>query len=906
MDTLRGDHLSCVGHPRGLTPNLDRIAAEGSLFTAAFASDIPTQPSHTAIFTGRFGINSDIVSHYHPASMLDESVSWLPTIFQQKGYATCAVDHLFSMKGWFVRGYTDYMSPPGRSRAPASVINEIAFPWLEKNKEEDFFLFLHFWDPHIPYVPPSPFKEKYTSQSASWIDPLLMQRLRSRPTYPLFKRNHYDHLDAKPNLDYIADLYDAEVAYLDYEINRLFERLGDLGLLDDTMVVLFGDHGENMTEHDAWFDHAGLYDSVVHVPLIMWGPGLVPRARVDSLVQLVDVKPTVLDLVGLPPVDGMDGRSLLPVMKGEATTHRDVVYLSECTWQAKRGIRTEDWKFIRSTDPGVYPRVEDELYDLRNDPEEQKNVALEYPDIAADMGERLSTWVGVQLDGRPDPMNQVVADGLPAVVRLDGVINEAEREAHQIPDQSTAEHPVVAPPVAPVAAGGAMVATGTLPTAAIMTPSSPGAVVATTLPADRRHLNRRRALFVAVVALLAVLALIFTINDVLGGNLTAAGVLQPKQSVDLNFSSTAPIETVWVQPGESVHKGEILATQDTTALESKLAADEAKLNADNTMMADGPTPNQTPAQLSSKVAEAQAALSAAQTRASSQASLDGLAVTNANTAVISAQSTLGNDQAAATSACSAGPNFSTTACDAATHQDSEDQAALTAAQGAYQQALQTQSADQTNSQSAIAEAQAALTSAQADQTAGTQPQDATQLSSEQAAVNQDQANVTADKKNIALAQVVAPFNGTVANVNGDVGDLAGPNGVQQQAAQGGVTQPSSGITLFPSAPTTQTTRTPQQESLITLASRQMTVVVQVPEANIGQVSVGQAAQVTFPAQTGTTYDARVTTINPTAVNQSGSVYFLVELHLVSEKGYPLPGPSKLKGLSGLSANVTFN
>jgi arylsulfatase A-like enzyme/multidrug resistance efflux pump len=899
MDTLRGDRLSCVGHPRGLTPNLDRIAAEGSLFTCAFASDIPTQPSHTSVFTGRFGINNEIVSHYHPSSFLDENVSWLPTVFQQKGYATCAVDHLFSMKGWFVRGYTDYMSPPGRSRAPGSAINDIAFPWIEKRKREDLFLFLHFWDPHIPYVPPSPFREKYTSQSGSWVDPLLMQRLRSRPTYPLFKRNLYDHLEAKPNLDYIADLYDAEVAYLDFEINRLFERLGDIGILDDTMVVMFGDHGENMTEHDAWFDHAGLYDSVVHVPLIMWRPGLVPQSRVESMVQLVDVKPTVLDLVGLPPVDGIDGRSLLPVMKGEVRSHRDTVYLSECTWQAKRAIRTEDWKFIHSTDPGVYPRSEDELYDLRNDPEEQKNVALEYPDIALELGDRLHTWVGQQLDGRPDPMNQVIADGLPAVVRLDSVINESEREAHQLPDEPTDQHPVVAPM-------GAMVATSTLPTAAIMTPGSGAMVPAGGPPPDNRRLNRRRAIFVGVAAVLAALALIFAITSILGGNLQAAGELQPNQSVDLNFPTTGAVSTLWVAPGQSVHKGEILATQDPTALNSRLAADQAKLNADSTMLADGPKPDQTVQQLQSKVQQAQATLTAARGKASNQSGLDSLAVTNAQSAVTSAQATLGNDQQAATAACSGGPQFSTAACDTATHQDSVDQAQLTSAQGAYQEALQTQSSDASNSQNSISEAQAALSSAQADEAAGTQPQNATQLSSEQASVNQDQAAVTADKKAIARTEVVAPFDGTVASVNGTVGDLAGPNGVQQQAPQGGVSQPSSGVTLFPSAPQTQTNRTPQQASLITLGSRQMTVVVQVGESDIGQVHVGQSARVTFPAQPGTVYDARVTTINPTAVTQSGKVYFLVELRLVSEKDQPLPGPSKLKGLSGLSADVTLN
>ena len=335
LDTLRADRLTVFGGERGLTPHLDRIAAEGAAFSRTFASDIPTQPSHTALFTGQYGVHTDIVSHFHPASQLAPDAPWLPTTFHEAGYATGAVDHLFAMKDWFVRGYDDYMPPPGRSRSPGSVINEIGFPWMEAHRDEDFFLFLHFWDAHIPYLPPSPFKERYTADSVGEVDPEVEEKLRSRPTYQLFAHNLYDHLEALPNLGYVADLYDAEVAYLDHEIGRLFQRVHELGIADETMIVLFGDHGENMTEHDAWFDHAGLYDSVVHVPLILWAPGRVPVARSDAFVQLVDVAPTVHELLGWDPPGRTDGRSLLPLMRGERTVHRDHVYLSECTWQAK-------------------------------------------------------------------------------------------------------------------------------------------------------------------------------------------------------------------------------------------------------------------------------------------------------------------------------------------------------------------------------------------------------------------------------------------------------------------------------------------------------------------------------------------------------------------------------------------
>ncbi len=428
MDTLRADRLGCLGHERGLTPNLDRLAAEGSLFTNAFASDIPTQPSHTAIFTGRFGVTTNIVSHFHPAARLDAEFSWLPTIFRSAGYATGAVDHLFAMKDWFLRGYQDYMPPPGRSRSPGSVIVDMGTQWLDEHRNEAFFLFLHFWDPHIPYLPPQSYKSIYAGASALHRDPLIVEKLRSRPSYPLFAENLYNHLDIIPSLEYVSDLYDAEVAYLDYEIGRLFEYLAAVGLLDQTMVVLFGDHGENMTEHDAWFDHAGLYDSVVHVPVIIWAPGVVPESEVTALISTVDVKPTVLDFLRMPAVEGLDGRSLRPLVEGTGTGHRDAVFLSECTWQAKRGVRTPDWKFIRCVDPGVYPRDGIELYDLRRDPTEQTNLAGERPELARQMDAMLSEWLNERLDGRPDPMEEVVTAGLPAVRRLNDLIAALDAE----------------------------------------------------------------------------------------------------------------------------------------------------------------------------------------------------------------------------------------------------------------------------------------------------------------------------------------------------------------------------------------------------------------------------------------------------------------------------------------------
>jgi arylsulfatase len=432
LDTVGADRLSHLGSTRVSTPNLDHLASDSAVFAQAYASDIPTQPSHTAVFTGRYGVNTGIVSHFHPPAMLDDDVAWLPSVFQNRGHHTGAADHLFAMKKWFIRGYDDYMVPPGRSRSPASVINGMAFPWLDEHGGEDFFLFLHYWDAHIPYVPPEPFRTQYTGALANRIDLEVERKIRDRPSYPLFKRNMYDHLDRLPSLEYIEALHYAEIAYLDAELGRLFDHLEWLGILDECMIVIFGDHGEIMTEHDAWFDHAGLYDSVVHVPLLIRAPGLVTPTRVESMVELVDIMPTVLELQGIGNIGGLralDGRSLVPVMEGRVAVHRDTIVLSECTWQAKRGLRTSEWKYIRCWDPGIYPRSGPELYDLAADPAEQHNLAAARPDVLAELDGRLQRWLDDQLGDRPDPMLEVVEAGLPAVTRLAGIVAEEAETA---------------------------------------------------------------------------------------------------------------------------------------------------------------------------------------------------------------------------------------------------------------------------------------------------------------------------------------------------------------------------------------------------------------------------------------------------------------------------------------------
>ncbi|HEX4214745.1 MAG TPA: sulfatase [Candidatus Dormibacteraeota bacterium] len=427
LDTVRADHLSCYGYGRPTSPNIDAVAAEGARFARAFPSDIPTQPSHTALFTGQIGLRTGIVSHFWPPAQLAPTVPWLPQILEREGVTTGAIDNLVNMKEWFVRGYEQYLKPRGRTRALGTTVNQLALPWLEAHAAEDFFCFVHYWDAHIPYLPPSPQRERFTAGLPARPPDEVRRLLEQSPAYPLFKQRHYDLLGEIPSLDHIAGLYDAEIATVDERVGELVRHLQRLGIYDDTMVILLGDHGENMAEHDAWWDHATLYDSVVHVPLIVRFPPRVAPRVVDPTVILCDVMPTVLELADVDARAPLHGRSLWPLLRGGADweARRELV-LSECTWEAKRAIRTDEWKYIHCYDPGVYGRPEPELYDLRVDPAERRNVAGQHPEVAADLRARLLNRVETELDGRQDPIDEVVRSELPAVTWLRQVVAEIE------------------------------------------------------------------------------------------------------------------------------------------------------------------------------------------------------------------------------------------------------------------------------------------------------------------------------------------------------------------------------------------------------------------------------------------------------------------------------------------------
>ncbi len=419
IDSLRADRLGCYGYSRKTSPFMDGLAKEGALFEACFAPGVPTQPSFTTLFTGQRPTTHGIVAH-RGNWLLGEEAPFLPALLREAGYATAAVDNMADQhQPWFSRGFDAYMNPREPGTFPDCFeFNRTAVEWLERHRRGPFFLFVHYWDPHTPYMPPGRYQGLFYEGDPTTANAGSLAPFYHRPLMDWWVPKWLDRMAGEwpgaegaqiTDIEFVRSQYDAEVRCADDGVQELVGALEGMGLLDETAVILFGDHGEELGEHGIYFDHHGLYESNIHVPLIVRWPGEAggPR-RISSLVEHVDLAPTVLEGAGLRPPASMDGRSLASLIRGEEAGGGDAFLLTEeCTWMAKWALREAGWKLILAREPDFYGKPERELYDLEADPGEQQNLAEDLPDRAREMEERLEGILSKRLEQagwREDPV----------------------------------------------------------------------------------------------------------------------------------------------------------------------------------------------------------------------------------------------------------------------------------------------------------------------------------------------------------------------------------------------------------------------------------------------------------------------------------------------------------------------
>jgi len=446
IDTLRPDHLGCYGYRRDTSPNIDRIAAEGIRFDRCYATDTPCLPSRTALFSGRFGINTGVVSHGGTgADFIHEGpgrgfisrlarTSW-PARMRRAGLKTATISTFgerHSAWHWYA-GFQEVHNIGQFGMEQAHDVSPVALDWLERNGErDDWFLHLHLWDPHTPYRVPADHGDPFAGdptpawltedvRAAHWqgVGPHSSREVMGfgipealRKVYP---RQPLE-VPSMAEVRQMFDGYDTGIRYADEHIGRVIDKLSDLGVLDDTAILISSDHGETLGELNVYCDHHLADEFTNRIPFILRWPGLA-GGRVDAAPHYhFDVAATVLELLDLKVPSNWDGRSFVSALREQRDAGRDELVLSHGAWTCQRSLRFDDYIFMRTRHDGYHELPDAMLFDLALDPHEQHDIAADHPEVVARANRTLDAWEADRLRDHAtgtDPMDTVLAEGGP-------------------------------------------------------------------------------------------------------------------------------------------------------------------------------------------------------------------------------------------------------------------------------------------------------------------------------------------------------------------------------------------------------------------------------------------------------------------------------------------------------------
>jgi len=347
LDTLRADHVGCYGYAAAQTPRLDALAHTGLRFETATTVVPLTLPAHSSLMTGTFPAWHGVRDN--GGFYLGDDQVTLAEVLHDNGYRTggfvgaFVLDRRWGIAQGFDRFFDDFdldkfadAASMDNIQRPGAQVVDAALPWLMAERDRPFFAWVHLYDAHAPYEAPEPFRSRFPQTAIG--------------------------------------AYDAEIASVDAQVGRLLDALGADGRLAETLVVVVGDHGEMLGEHGEQTHGFFIYEPVTHIPLIMSGPGLPPRAVPDQ-VRMVDVMPTALSLLGIDPPKAVQGVSLLPLARGETMSlvaHSESWYPRyHYGWSELRAVQDGRFKYVRAPRP--------ELYDLERDASERHNHAGDDP-----------------------------------------------------------------------------------------------------------------------------------------------------------------------------------------------------------------------------------------------------------------------------------------------------------------------------------------------------------------------------------------------------------------------------------------------------------------------------------------------------------------------------------------------
>lgn len=391
VDTLRADYLGMYGQERfGTTPKLDARVRGATVFDQVTAPSPWTVPSHTAMLTGTDPDRQGMARQVGMTPRLRADTTTLAERFSDAGYLTAAFTGRGTMaaRNGFSDGFYLYQEASTRMRflhRDLDVNMHAALDWLQDNQPERFFLFFHTFEAHAPYG------------HARFVT------------------------DTQDKVEQAKQAYASGIAYVDQQLDVFLQALQARGLLRNTIVIVTSDHGEGFLEHPPHKEHGEtFFEEFIHVPMLMWGPGIPAGRRISEPVGLVDLFATVVDLFGLQPVADIPSRSLVPLLRGEPLQPRDVYLCCIAHGAQKKGLRTPGFKYFHDFDEGGKARDE-KLFDLQADPRERLNLVgrtpANLPELRARLQARASSNMessaarGPDVPPDPDMLEQLRALG---------------------------------------------------------------------------------------------------------------------------------------------------------------------------------------------------------------------------------------------------------------------------------------------------------------------------------------------------------------------------------------------------------------------------------------------------------------------------------------------------------------
>jgi len=453
IDSLRPDHLGCYGYHRNTSPNIDQLAAQAVIFENCYVTDAPCLPSRTALWRGQNGFHTGVVNHGGlQAQPIPEGASrgfidrylqngWLAALRKagiQKTAAISSFGERHSAWHWYA-GYHEIFNSGLGGMDLAEDIADVALNWLRNNSEQDdWFLHVNFWDPHTPYRTPVHFGNPFVDDPLpAWLTEEVRQKAwdgfgphsAQEPMGIGHEDFHVRYPRVPQNLNSMAavrqwiDGYDVGVRYMDTYIGHIMDTLAELSIIDDTIIMISADHGENLGELNVWGDHQTADHWTCRVPLIVHWPagGLTPR-RDSALHYHYDWAATLIELIGGIVPDDWDGQSFANALQNNRESGRDYLVISQNAWACQRSVRFDNYLCMRTYHDGFKELEPLLLFDLVNDPHEQQNIAAQQAVTVNQAMHYLTEWqreMALTSQHNIDPMLTVLREGGPLHTRSD-------------------------------------------------------------------------------------------------------------------------------------------------------------------------------------------------------------------------------------------------------------------------------------------------------------------------------------------------------------------------------------------------------------------------------------------------------------------------------------------------------